>query len=64
MGNECNPDADVPTGSRTSHTPGVCAVSSGLLSVVADVTGTFGSMRGGFLSGKHYTLLNHVFILD
>lgn len=42
----------------------VCTASYVLFSVVTNVVRTFGEYSEGFLSGKHYTLLNHVFIPD
>lgn len=48
----------------TSHTPDVYTGSSVLFSVVTNVVGMCGEDLEGFLSGKHYILLNHVFIPD
>lgn len=66
MGNEYNTvDADFHRKAGfSSQTPDVCTVSYALFSVVTSVLGTFGEHSEAFLSGKHYTLLNHVFISD
>lgn len=48
----------------TWHMPDVCTGSYMLFSVVTHVVGMCGEDSEGFLSGKHYILLNHVFIPD
>lgn len=68
MRNECNTvDIDFPhkagdpLNSRCLHS---ILCSCVLFSVVKNVIGKFGEHPEGFLNGKHYILLNHVFIPD
>lgn len=64
-GTECNTVALTSAVRHGDLAHSRCLYSvSVLFSVVTNVVGMCGENLEGFLSGKHYILLNHVFIPD